>query len=843
MSELKEFLDSECWTVCPVRDFSLVHLQEFQWLSTSLPSQRLSLSPNSSPNKRQKYYFSRRFLEPTDRSKGSTPFDVDDDVVPASDGKASDVNTGAEDKAMGRPVSNGECEGTGGSGEGCGDSDEPIMTNTTLNTLRLFGKYMQMMSILRPIAVDAMLCLFQVFDYYLNSVYQLFAKEMVSLSDTSLSNDMKAQIKRIGDHLMVDERAVLESGVDPSVSNSSHNNNNKYFPPILSTVVDMSSAEGLYGLAERVVAVESLVVLSTQFQSLKPYVEELIPQEKRHILQQYFNQVVSIASDLRQPVYMWVTVRCIPYESVVAAMATTQWNIRDILSLHNPYVDQLLRELQIFSMRLNGVFASRLNARVVPPEVYRCLWEHVLRLSSRTFIEGFSEAKRCTHEGRALMQLDFQQFRQKYYFSRRFLEPTDRSKGSTPFDVDDDVVPASDGKASDVNTGAEDKAMGRPVSNGECEGTGGSGEGCGDSDEPIMTNTTLNTLRLFGKYMQMMSILRPIAVDAMLCLFQVFDYYLNSVYQLFAKEMVSLSDTSLSNDMKAQIKRIGDHLMVDERAVLESGVDPSVSNSSHNNNNKYFPPILSTVVDMSSAEGLYGLAERVVAVESLVVLSTQFQSLKPYVEELIPQEKRHILQQYFNQVVSIASDLRQPVYMWVTVRCIPYESVVAAMATTQWNIRDILSLHNPYVDQLLRELQIFSMRLNGVFASRLNARVVPPEVYRCLWEHVLRLSSRTFIEGFSEAKRCTHEGRALMQLDFQQFVSKVETMTTIRPIPERQLVDEYIKAYYLTEGALIEWIKARKEYNQKQIHGLVHCMTTDNKKMRARIVAQIGPNA
>jgi hypothetical protein len=70
----------------------------------------------------------------------------------------------------------------------------PIITNTTLNVCRLFGKsmtncskfqrplmilfwpflfpgrYVQMMTVLKPIAFDVMICMSQLFDFYLYTV-------------------------------------------------------------------------------------------------------------------------------------------------------------------------------------------------------------------------------------------------------------------------------------------------------------------------------------------------------------------------------------------------------------------------------------------------------------------------------------------------------------------------------------------------------------------------------------------------------------------------------------------------------------------------------------------------
>lgn len=57
----------------------------------------------------------------------------------------------------------------------------------------------------------------------------------------------------------------------------------------MSEVVQLNSSETLYGLAERVVAVESLVFLADQFTFLKPYLEHLQPQS--HTLHVLYNQV------------------------------------------------------------------------------------------------------------------------------------------------------------------------------------------------------------------------------------------------------------------------------------------------------------------------------------------------------------------------------------------------------------------------------------------------------------------------------------------------------------------------------------------------------------------------
>lgn len=64
--------------------------------------------------------------------------------------------------------------------------------------------------------------------------------------------------------------------------------------------------------------------------------------------------------------------------------------------------------------------------------------------------------------------------------------------------------------------------------------------------------------------------------------------------------------------------------------------------------------------------------------------------------------------------------------------------------------------------------------------------------------------------SYANVKKCSNEGRALMQLDFQQFLMKLEKLTDIRPIPDKEFVETYIKAYYLTENDMERWIKEHR---------------------------------
>lgn len=49
-----------------------------------------------------------------------------------------------------------------------------------------------------------------------------------------------------------------------------------------------------------------------------------------------------------------------------------------------------------------------------------------------------------------------------------------------------------------------------------------------------------------------------------------------------------------------------------------------------------------------------------------------------------------------------------------------------------------------------------------------------------------------------------------MQLDFTQFLTKFEKISGLRPVPHREYVENYVKAYYLPEYELENWIREHK---------------------------------
>ncbi|CAI8049389.1 Syndetin [Geodia barretti] len=330
---------------------------------------------------------------------------------------------------------------------------------------------------------------------------------------------------------------------------------------------------------------------------------------------------------------------------------------------------------------------------------------------------------------------------------------------------------------------------------------------------PLLANTTLTVLRFFGHYMRMMNVLKPIAFDVLECLSQLFDYYLFGVYDFFVKDLEYLPDnTQLSSKLLTSLKRISESFI-----IASEEMTPMASHSTTDDQFKVTKPWVNSAVSLTDGNTLFGLSCRMVAVESLVHLAQQFENLLPYMECMIPESKMSFLRQFVSQTVQTAPELRKPAYHGIAIKALPCDQILQRMVTVKWDIRDIKSQHSSYVDSLVQEFVRYQGRLVAVEKS-IKA---PAEVPHMLWEGAVIAANRVFVEGFSLAKKCTNEGRALMQLDFQQYRTKVEKISGIRPLPYHQYVEDYIKAYYLSETDTEEWIRKHTEYSSKQLQSLV----------------------
>ncbi|KAF5398378.1 hypothetical protein PHET_08613 [Paragonimus heterotremus] len=167
LERLRMFLENETWEMCPVKaSFTLMDLHEFRSFpglfrtdlnQADLSCQLLAAQPECegffvSPYKIKQFLLDGETeCEMTCNSTDSAAFIKSGLTDPESDVNCYSANS-TSSMALSKRVSS------------------PLLSNTALEVLRLIGRYMQMMQLLRPIAAEVMHCVCQVFDYYLYSV-------------------------------------------------------------------------------------------------------------------------------------------------------------------------------------------------------------------------------------------------------------------------------------------------------------------------------------------------------------------------------------------------------------------------------------------------------------------------------------------------------------------------------------------------------------------------------------------------------------------------------------------------------------------------------------------------
>ncbi|OQV16817.1 Syndetin [Hypsibius exemplaris] len=419
LEELHFFLDNESWEVCPMKSkFTCLDLWEFQFLRprTQLPSgsSQSFVEKAAGDAGRESSHTSATthfFLE---FGSSGTPFDDlfrseeqhEDVLVDSGDGdkRSSDSDDDIMDELKQEHIDETGEKRRGSPKQRRSSAFKsislggPVVTNSTLSVLRLFGRYIFFVAMLESNAPEVINALSQLFDYYLYTVYSLFSTEIHEYFESLvISKRLQVGVKRIRENLINMNSDHVETGPDGKT---------RIPAPQISPRIDLADPKTVFALPERIAAMESLAFLASQMELIQPTLERALPPQRRVFLQQFYTQSVSLVPDIRYPVYWCVAYRSINYDTALSMMAEVQWDIKDLASQHSEYVDHLLKELEGF----HQVIRRTAKTTAIPKEALDGLWTLAVLLTNRTFVEGFSGVKKCSNEGRALMQLDYQQF-------------------------------------------------------------------------------------------------------------------------------------------------------------------------------------------------------------------------------------------------------------------------------------------------------------------------------------------------------------------------------------------------------------------------------------------------
>ncbi|KAK6100472.1 hypothetical protein QQG55_0790 [Brugia pahangi] len=335
---------------------------------------------------------------------------------------------------------------------------------------------------------------------------------------------------------------------------------------------------------------------------------------------------------------------------------------------------------------------------------------------------------------------------------------------------------------------------------------------------PILCNASLNLLRFIGKYIRMAYVLHSIADQAVNGIFELCSYFFFAVYSFFVSNAHSVTESFFSPNLKNVVDN------------LESDLFSDVSPSEGANKFKCFPCTLLQDVKLDSAPS-YALRERIVGAESVNFISKQLDLIRPVIESLV---NRDVIEKYYTEVIlAVIPKMRECIYACAISCLIDYDWFVNDIMTTKWDICQLQSQHSTYVDNILQEFS----RINDLLSEIAKQIPITRPVQKTFWSIVIYCTFNALVKGYGEfGKKCSNEGRALMQLDFQQLIAKLEQLIDFMPIPHKAYVENYIKAYYLPESSMESWILQHREYTTNQIITLLNVATHISKKARTRII-------
>ncbi|CAF0856483.1 unnamed protein product [Brachionus calyciflorus] len=356
-----------------------------------------------------------------------------------------------------------------------------------------------------------------------------------------------------------------------------------------------------------------------------------------------------------------------------------------------------------------------------------------------------------------------------------------------------------------------------------------------EQEMPILTNTTLNIIRLFGKYIHMLSVFKIISFQVISYLMQLFQFYFYYIYLEFTQQE-SVQQQAEQNEGLVRN-------LVEKNSTLNS-LFKNIKNDLFKNS-KF--DLIDTRVELLKSvrnreEYLNCINQRIIAAESLIYLSKQLEDLFPLIEKYLPQKNVQNAEinnlEIYTNILKETWKIRAPIYLYIARTSIDYNQLLESISRVNWDLDEILSMHNSYVDILLRQVDDLIKDVQSLKdLIPLNRKIL-----NAILEESLKLIMKVLVDGYASVKKCSNEGRALMQLDFQQLVVKLEKLCDIRPVPDKDYVEAYIKAYYLPDSVIEKWTKEHTEYQPRHIVSLLGIMSQVTKKTRLGIVSSFASN-
>ncbi|CAN7018207.1 unnamed protein product [Brassica oleracea var. botrytis] len=359
-----------------------------------------------------------------------------------------------------------------------------------------------------------------------------------------------------------------------------------------------------------------------------------------------------------------------------------------------------------------------------------------------------------------------------------------------------------------------------------------------NDDLTAQTGSSLCLLRSMDKYARLMQKLEIVNVEFFKGICQSFGVFFYFVYQVFGQENTNSGGKggadSSNHRLKSCLSRISQE--------CEQWIKPQLSSSP--SSSLSFPNTVPSLADVTSAIPIktsghvsgtsFSLKERCAAVDTVSLVSRILHKSKAHLQSMLMSRNGSLVEDFFGQLVGSVPDLTEHLHRTTARILLHVNGYVDRIANSKWEVKELGVEHNGYVDLMLGEFKHYKTRLAHGGISQ--------EVQNLLLQYGVEIFAEMLVEGFSRIKRCTDEGRALMSLDIQVLINGLQHFVPTKVKPKIQIVETFIKAYYLPETEYVHWARGHPEYTKAQVIGLVNLVATMKswkRKTRVEVVDKI----
>ncbi|EPS73839.1 hypothetical protein M569_00902, partial [Genlisea aurea] len=333
------------------------------------------------------------------------------------------------------------------------------------------------------------------------------------------------------------------------------------------------------------------------------------------------------------------------------------------------------------------------------------------------------------------------------------------------------------------------------------------------------TASSLSLLKFMDKYARLMQKLEIVNIEFFKGLCHFFEIFFLFVFESFSVSSTQSSGKVLNDSLPHKLKNALSRISQDCDQWLKPVFAPSFASSSTPMSSSFaLADVTPTSPPIQLNHNLLGLAERCAGADNICLVAQLLIKSKSHLQVMLLQKNRAAVDDFFANLVGAVPELIQHIHRTTAKLLLHMNGYVERISNAKWEVKELGLEHNGYVDLLLGEFKHFK--------TRIAHGGIRKEVQDILLEYGIDNIAETLIEGLSRVKRCTDEGRALMSLDLQVLINGLKHLVPIDVKQKLQVVETFIKAYYLPETEFVHWSRTHPVYTKNQVVGLINLVAT-----------------